>query len=95
MRERGRNAKLAAPIGSSIAHQEISMSSSTALPNTAAPGPARPEASCTADGAPAGVGWYESSWELIRGLEVIELLLQDADNSAAGVCGDGLIRTAS
>ena|GEM_PF-3761789 len=67
----------------------------TALPATVAPGAARPEASCSADGSSVGVGWYESSWELIRGLDVIEVLLQDADNSAAGVGGDCPITTAS
>jgi hypothetical protein len=94
MRQRGRSGKLAVPIGSAIAQQETAMFRPTALPTTAAPGPTRPETASTADGSPSGVGWYESSWELIRGLEVIELLLQDAGGPAAGVDGDGPTRTA-
>ena len=71
------------------------MSSTTSLTTAAVgPGEAHTAANRTADGSRAVAGWYESSWELIRGLEVTEVLLPHADNSAGLGNGDGPLRTA-
>ena len=70
------------------------MSSTSALTTAATPGPARTEASIDVQGSRSLAGWYESSWELVRGLEVIEVLLPHLGNSAGHGDGDGLLRTA-
>ena len=54
------------------------MSSPSALTTAAAPGEHRAAENREAD-APQGAGWYESSWELVSGLEVSEVLECDPD----------------
>ncbi len=55
------------------------MSSPTSLTTAAAsPGEARTAANCSADRCGAVAGWYESSWDLVSGLEVIEVLHVEA-----------------
>jgi hypothetical protein len=49
------------------------MSSPSALTTAATPDEHRAAENREAD-APQGAGWYESSWELVSGLEVSELL---------------------
>ena len=55
------------------------MSSTPALPTaTVSSGEARTAASCVADRSRAVAGWDESSWELVSGLEVSEVLEPEA-----------------
>jgi hypothetical protein len=54
------------------------MSSLSASSTAATPGPVHAEASVDAQGSHSLAGWYESSWELVSGLEVSEVLEPEA-----------------
>ncbi len=70
------------------------MPSPSALTTAATPALARAEAIGEAQGSGSLAGWYESSWELVRGLEVIEVVLPLPDSPAGRGNVDGWIRTA-
>ena len=70
------------------------MSSPSALTTAATPGPVRAEAIGDVQRSRSLAGWYESSWELIRGLEVIEVVLPLPDSAAGRGSGDRPLRTA-
>ncbi len=70
------------------------MPSPSALTTAATPALARAEAIGEAQSSGSLSGWYESSWELVRGLEVIEVVLPLPGSSAGRASGESPIKTA-